>query len=129
MEKAFFIGNSPKGISTALPDNKAGGRELSARILTAIAAANESLEQATGKLIRLAEIAVSQRDYPALAELASALQAIPFAPGQRAGKYYQAVTLRRAGQVDTAAAMLSAIPSPRALNSLGTIEQVKGNFG
>lgn len=125
-QTSFFIRECSKGEMTALPD-RAGGRELSRNILQAIATANESFEQATARLIRLADLAYGQRDYEALPELGDALAAIPFAPARRAAVYYQAVLMKRTGQLDTAASMLATISAPRALLTLGTIEETRGN--
>jgi tetratricopeptide (TPR) repeat protein len=129
MEKSFFIvGKSPRGsVVSALPD-KAGGRELSERILTALATANDSLERATAKLIRLAELAYGARRFDELKAIRDALQAIPFAPAQRAGNYYQAVLMMRAGELDRAASILAPISAPRALLTLGAIEEYRGNI-
>ena len=115
-------------MSTALPESRAGGRELSERILTTIAKANETLEQATRKLIRLAELAYGQRDYEGLRAITEALQAIPYAAAQRAGMYYQAVLLKRVGDLDRAAELLATINAPRALHTLATIYECKGEW-
>src|SRR4051794_31892607 len=84
----FFIGDTPKGSVIALPE-KAGG-ELSRGILQRIAIANETFEQATARLIRLADLAYGARDYDGLQELSGALAAIPFTVAQRA-----AATIKR----------------------------------
>lgn len=65
MESNFFIGETPRGSSAALPD-KTGGSELSRRILKAIATANETLEWATARLIRIAELAYGERRFDEL---------------------------------------------------------------
>jgi hypothetical protein len=114
-------------VNTALPE-QAGGRELSASIVHAIASRQESFTTATRRLIQLADLAYGARDYDVLKEISQALQAIPYAPAQRAASYYQAVLLKRAGQIDAAAAILSTISAPRALLTLGTIEECKGNW-
>ena len=128
MERTFFIGKSPRGSSTALPESRTGGRELSERILTTIATANETLERTAAKLIRLAELAYGVRDYDRLKAITDALLSVPFAAAQRAGTYYQAVTLKRAGELGKAADLLAALHAPRALLTLGTIEESRGNF-
>jgi tetratricopeptide (TPR) repeat protein len=112
---------------TALPIARAGELSTGA-ILHRIAAANESFEQATRRLLQLADLAYGQRDYEAMRELSEALAAIPFAPAQRAASYYQAVLLKRAGLFDAAALMLAPISAPRALLTLGTIEENRGNW-
>jgi tetratricopeptide (TPR) repeat protein len=123
---SFFIGDTPKGSVSALP--RAGGRGLSASILHRIAAANESLEHATARLIRLADLAYGARDFEALRELSEALAALPFAAAQRAATYFRAVTLKRAGHLDSAASLLATVNAPRALLTLGTVEECRGNY-
>lgn len=125
---SFFIGECSRiGSVAALPD-QAGGRELSPRIITTIAAANESLERATARLLPLAEIAYGQRDYASLQELSNALTSIPFAQARNAGRYYQALIIKRQGNLDRAADLLTAINAPRAIHTLGTIEECRGNW-
>jgi tetratricopeptide (TPR) repeat protein len=102
--------------------------ELSRRILNQVAAANESFERATARLIRLAELAYGRRDYAALEATGEALAAIPFQPAQRAGTYYRAVLHTRAGELDRAAELLGDLRAPRALLTLGTVEEYRGNF-
>jgi len=121
----FIVGNTPK-VSYALPV-KAGGRAFES-ILQRISTANESFEQATRRLVQLADLAYGQRDYDALTEIVGALQAVPFRPAQRAATYYSAVILKRQGELDRAATMLESLSAPRALLTLGTIEECRGNW-
>jgi tetratricopeptide (TPR) repeat protein len=123
----FIIGETPKGSVSALPD-KAGGLRAFAEILTHVASAQESFEQVTRRLIRLCEIAYGQRDYKRLREITEALQSIPFTPAQNAARYYQAVLLKRQGELDRAASLLGDLSAPRALLTLGTIEEYRGDF-
>jgi hypothetical protein len=128
METNFLnMGNAPKVSVIALPE-KAGGRELSERIITAIAAANESLQQTTARLIRLAELAYDARHFDELQAISAALLSVPFAAARRAGSYYQAVLVMRAGQFERAAGQLATINAPRALLTLGAIETARGNW-
>ena len=122
----FIIGDAPKGSYAALPE-KAGGRAFTG-ILHAIADRQESFTVATRRLICLADLAYGQRDYDALRELSAALSAIPFQPAQRAGQYYVALLHTRAGQLDRAAELLAPLHAPRALLTLGTVEEYRGNF-
>jgi hypothetical protein len=126
-QTSFFIRDCSKGEMTALPMARAGC-ELSGAILHRIAIANESFEQATRRLLQLADLAYGQRDYDGMRQLSDALAAIPFAPAQRAASYYQAVLLKRAGLLDAAAGMLAPINAPRALLTLATIHECKGNW-
>ena len=126
---SFFIRDcSSKEVVAALPE-RAGPRRLSTRsILTAIGRANESLERATARLIRSAELAYGARDDEALKAITGALLSVPFAAAHRAGSYYRAVLLTRAGQLDSTAELLATINAPRALLTLGTVEEYRGNF-
>lgn len=126
-QASFFIRDCSKGELTALPMARAGELSTGA-ILHRIAIANESFEQATGKLIRLADLAYGRRDYNGLRQLSEALAMLPFASAQRAAIYYQAMLIKRAGLLDAAASMLAPISAPRALLTLGTIEECKGNW-
>ena len=127
MENSLFIvGKSPKGSVAALPD-KAGGRVLSERIITAIATANESLEQATARLIRLAEVAYGQRRNDELDAIADALLSVPFAAAHRAGNHYKAIALKRGGELDRAADLLADLDAPRALHALASIRIYQRN--
>jgi len=123
---SFFIGDTPKGSFAALPD-KAGGRELSGRILQQIAIANESFEQATRRLLRLCELAHGARDYVALDAISQALASIPFAPAQNAATYYAAIIAKRDGDFDRAVDLLAPLDAPRAVQTLATIHEAKGH--
>jgi tetratricopeptide (TPR) repeat protein len=123
----LIVGQCSKGVNTALPE-KAGGRELSAGILHVIANRQESFAAATRRLIHLADLAYGARNYDALAEISETLQAIPYAPAQRAATYYQAILIKRQGKLERAADLLSKISAPRALLTLGTIEECRGNW-
>ena len=105
------------------------GCELSGAILTQIAVANESFEQAARRLIRLADLAYGQRDYEALAAISEALSSVPFAPAQRASRYFQALCLRRLKQYDAAAELLADLSAPRAIQTLATLYEVRGELG
>jgi hypothetical protein len=124
---SFFIGDTPKGASVAALPDRAGGARAFASILNHVALTNESLEQATARLIRLAELAYNTRRFDDLKPIADALLSIPFAAAQKAGKYYQAVLVMRAGQLNAAASMLAPISAPRALLTLGAIHRAKGD--
>jgi hypothetical protein len=125
-QTSFFIRDCSKGLIDALPVSRAGERSLV--IYHIIGTIKESFEQATRRLLRLAELAHGQRDYVALQELSSALATVPFAPAQRAARYYQAILAKRAGHLDAAQAMLESISAPRAVQTLATIHEAKGEF-
>jgi tetratricopeptide (TPR) repeat protein len=91
--------------------------------------AAKNIEEQTRVLIRLAEIAYGARDYPALNTLSQALITIPFKPAQNAATYYRAVLFKRAGQFDRAASALADLHQPRALLTLATIYENKGEWG
>jgi hypothetical protein len=97
-------------------------------ILLNVFKAAKNIEEQARALIRLAELAYGARDFAALDEFSQALFAIPFKPAQKAATYYRAVLLKRAGLLDTSAAMLQTINAPRALHTLGTIEECQGNW-
>jgi tetratricopeptide (TPR) repeat protein len=97
-------------------------------IITQVAAANESFEQATRRLIRLCDLAYGQRDYERLEAFSRALQSIPFKPAQDAGGYFEALCLRRARQYDAAADLLADLHQPRAVQTLATIYEAKGDY-
>ncbi|HKQ06814.1 MAG TPA: hypothetical protein VJ464_16890 [Blastocatellia bacterium] len=124
----FIVGKCSKERSVSALPGKAGGRELSRGILAAIATANQSFEQDTARLLRLAELAYGRRDDTALEAITGALESIPFQPAQRAAAYYRAVLHTRAGQLDAAASLLAPLTAPRALLTLGTVEEYRGNF-
>lgn len=111
----------------ALPVRARAG-ERSLAIYHAIGTVAESFEQASRRLFRLAEIAYGARDYAALKEITAALSAIPYQPAERAARYYQAILIKRAGDLDRAADLLATIQAPRALHTLGTIEECRGNW-
>jgi hypothetical protein len=79
-------------------------------------------------LFRLAELAHGARDYATLEEISHALEAIPFPPAQRAASYYAAIIAKRAGQLDTAAAMLVTLDAPRAIQTLATVREMQGQW-
>jgi hypothetical protein len=125
---SLFIGERSKGvISPALPE-KAGGCELSRRLYHIVGSITESFEAATRRLLRLAEIAHGARDTAALREISLALQAIPLESAQRAAAYYGALVMKRAGLLDTAAAMLEPLDVPRAGQTLATIRELQGQW-
>jgi len=97
-------------------------------ILLNVLNAAKNIEEQTGVLIRLAELAYGARDYVALNELSRMLLAIPFRPAQKAATYYQAVLFKRAGQLDQAAEMLVDLHHPRAVLTLATIYESKGKW-
>jgi len=105
---------------------RAGG--LSGAILHAITSTNESFEQATRRLLRLAELSHGARDYDALEEISRTLEAIPFAPAQNAAVYYRALVMKRAGHLDTAADLLATLAAPRAIHTLGTVYKAKDDW-
>jgi hypothetical protein len=123
---SFFIVDCSKEVNTALPLARAD--ELSRVILHTIGAANESFQQATRRLLRLAELAHGARDYVALQAISSALDAIPFEPAHRAATYYAAIIAKRDGHLDTAAAMLESLSSPRAIQTLATVRELQGQW-
>jgi hypothetical protein len=88
----------------------------------------KSIEAQSQALIRLAEIAYGARDYVTLNALSQALLAIPCKPAQNAATYYRAVLFKRAGQLDRAAAMLADLHQPRALLTLATVYENKGEW-
>jgi hypothetical protein len=125
--KSFFIGECSEEGLTALPCGASRLRAFES-IVSHIATANESFTQATARLIRLCELAYGQRDYERLQGITEALQSIPFTPAQNATRYYQAVLLKRQGELDRAASLLGDLSAPRALLTLGTVEECRGNF-
>ena len=101
---------------------------LNRAILLNVFNAVKSIEAQSRALIRLAEIAYGARDYVALNEISHALLAIPCKPAQNAATYYCAVLFKRAGQLDRAAALLTDLHQPRALLTLATIFENKGEW-
>src|ERR1051325_10377442 len=125
--KSFFIGERSKGVIAALP-NRTGGCELSSRLYHIVGGITESFEQTTRRLLRLSEIAHGARDTHAPREISLALEAIPFAPAQRAATYYGALVMKRAGLLDTAAAMLETLDATRAVQTLATVRELQGQW-
>jgi hypothetical protein len=101
---------------------------LNRAILLNVFRAAKDIEAQSRTLIRLAEIAYGARDYAALNEIRKALLAIPCKPAQNAATYYHAVLFKRAGQLDQAAALLADLHQPRALLTLATLYESKGEW-
>jgi hypothetical protein len=83
----------------------------------------------TWVLIRLAEIAYGARDFVTLDELSQVMLAIPRKSAQDAARYYAAVIAKRVGQLDHAIELLSTLNQPRAIQTLATVCENRGEWG
>ncbi|MEN3332265.1 MAG: hypothetical protein V7641_1630 [Blastocatellia bacterium] len=99
-----------------------------AQALLRVLANVRNVEDQTRTLIRLAELAYGARNYNALRELSAALACLPSQPAQDAARYYAALCLRRAKQYDKAVTLLANLQQPRAVQTLATVYEAKGEW-
>lgn len=103
-------------------------------LVRAAIARRGSIEDLARSLVRLCERAYGRRDIEALREASQVLCNLPSQGAREAGRYYQAIIAKRAGNVDAAQAALESLTDSislairaRSLHTLATIEECKGD--
>lgn len=97
------------------------------------ASSHQIFTELASRLIRLAEHFYSVRDLKRLEEASRVLMNLPVARARQIGLFYQALTLKRAGQIDEAQSLFETIADngplayrARAIQALGALHYDKG---
>jgi hypothetical protein len=130
--KNFFIASTSIGLLSApergaVFDGKPSGRAY--HIISQALASHTTIQDLTGRLIRLCELSYGRRDIENLEEASKALCNLPLQSAQHAGRYFQAIALHRKGDSLAALEILFGLPPvPRAIQTAASINYEIGDF-
>src|SRR5438552_11897500 len=84
--------------------------------LAYVANSSQLFNNLTKQFVRLAEHSFALRDIDSLQESSLVLQSLPVAEARKIGRYYQALAIRRSGNIDESLPLLEAVADSAPLN-------------